>query len=140
MFRNSNGTVDTTLESYRAVMEGVAAVQKQSMMFALGWIEKQAEINLRMVEMMMGQARRQQEASRVLVEGSVRVFDELPHAASTDAEERSLPIDRYDRLSIEEISTRLEQLDARGVEELKNYEVRHKNRLLLLERLDRALV
>ena len=140
MFRSTSGTIDTTLKSYRAVMDGVAVVQKQSMMFALDWIEKQAEINLRMVEMMVGQARSQQEASRVLVEGSVRVLDELPHAASTDAEERSLPIDRYDRLSIEEICTRLEQLDAREVEELKVYEIRHKNRDLLLERLDRALV
>lgn len=132
MSRSSSGTVDTTLKSYRAVIDGVAAVQRQSMMFALGWIEdsfimfeKQAEINLRMAEMIVEQA---------------RVFDDLPHAAGTDAEELSLPIDSYDRLSIEEIGTRLVQLDAREVEELKDYEVRHKNRRLLLERLDRALV
>lgn len=141
MARNSSGAVDTTFKSYQAVIDGVAAVQKKSMMLALGMVEdtfsvfeRQAEINLRMMEMLVEQASRQGEVSRALVKGGM--FD-LPR---TDVGERCLPIEDYDRLSVEEIGPRLEQLDARGVEELKDYEMRHKNRRPLLERLDRALV
>ena len=119
------GRVDTALKSYLAVLDGVTAIQKQNMLLALGWIEdsfimfeKQAEINLRLLGIMTEQARRQQE--------------------TTDRD--VLPIEDYDRLSVEEICPRLEQLDAREVEDLRAYEQRHKNRGLLLERLDRALV
>lgn len=118
MFSDETNVVDTTLKSYEAVMDTLAAVQKQNMMLAVGWIEgsfriwqKQAEFNLRMAEAVL----------------------ERP-------EEHSPPIDGYDRLSVEEISPRLEQLDAREIEELKVYEKRHKNRGTLVERLDRALV
>lgn len=101
-------------------MISLAAVQKQNMIPGVGWFEgsfrmlrMQAEFNLRMAE---------------------------KWRAKTDGVEQCPPIDGYDRLSVEEISPRLEQLDARGIEELKAYERRHKNRGMLVERLDRALV
>lgn len=120
LLRGGNEVVGTTLKSYEAVMDSLAAVQKQNMLFGMGWIEgsfrmlqMQAEFNLRMAETVAGRA---------------------------DGVEQSPPIDGYDRLSVEEISPRLEQLDARGIEELKVYEKRHKNRGMLVEKLDRALV
>ena len=147
VLRGGNEVVGTTLKSYEAFMNTLAAVQKQNMMLGVGWIEgsfrmlqMQAEFNMRTAEMMVEQARRQQGASRSLVEGSAGVFDEIPRVASTDGGERSLLVEEYDRLNVEEISTRLEKLDAREVEELRDHEWRHKNRGPVLERLDRALV
>ena len=122
MLRGGNEVVGTTLKSYEAVMNSLAVVQKQNMMLGVGWFEgsfrmlqMQAEFNMRMAETVAGRAR-------------------------TDGVEQSPPIDGYDRLSVEEISPRLEHLDARGIEELKVYEKRHKNRGMLVEKLDRALV
>jgi hypothetical protein len=45
-----------------------------------------------------------------------------------------------DRLSVEEISRRLEKLSSREITKLKAYEERHKKHSSLLERFDRALV
>jgi hypothetical protein len=51
-----------------------------------------------------------------------------------------LPVDDYNRLSVEDISRRLEKLGSGEITKLKAYEERHKNRSSLLERFDRALV
>lgn len=152
MTRENGGTNGATGRSYRSLMEGVAAAQARNMEFVLGWIGgsvkmlgSQAEIGLRMMETVAEQTRKQQEVSRALVEGAVKTFAGLSqaplvHEAGADRNGRSLPIDDYDRLSVGEISSRLGRLTAREVEELKAYEKRHKNRVTLLERLDRALV
>jgi hypothetical protein len=55
-------------------------------------------------------------------------------------EEKSLPIEDYDQLSVEEVSRRLEGLSSGKIETLKDYEQQHKKRQTLLERLDRVLV
>lgn len=51
-----------------------------------------------------------------------------------------LPIENYDRLTVEEITDRLSELDAGEVEELKAYEKSNKNRATLVERFDRSLI
>ena len=51
-----------------------------------------------------------------------------------------MPVEDYDRLSIEEISRRLKKLSSDEIMKLKAYEEGHKNRASLLERFDRALV
>ncbi|HET7480438.1 MAG TPA: hypothetical protein VFJ72_13080 [Rubrobacteraceae bacterium] len=138
--------------SYEAFVDGVAAAQARNMNFALGWIgsstemlKAQAEINLRVMEAVAEQSRRQREVSRTLVEESVRTFVDfaygpLPGTAEPEAGgDENLPIDDFDRLTVEEIGSRLRGLDAREVEEIKTYEKRHKNRAMLMERLERAL-
>lgn len=140
-------------KTYEIFLDAVAAAQAQNMKFALGWIggsvemlKTQAEINLRVLEAVTEQSRRQQEVSRTLVSESVKTFVDLsylplPHAAELETDGNgSLPIEDFDRLSVKEITPRLRELDAREVEEIKGYEKRHKNRAVILERLDRALV
>ncbi|HEX2728440.1 MAG TPA: hypothetical protein VHM16_01725 [Rubrobacteraceae bacterium] len=146
---------ETAHKTYEAFLDAVAAGQAQNVKLALGWIggsvemlKTQAEINLRVLEAVTEQSRRQQEVSRTLVSESVKTFVDLsylPHAAEPVAEPEtegngSLPIEDFDRLSVEEIIRRLRELDAREVEEIKTYEKRHKNRAVILERLDRTLV
>ena len=144
-------------KTYETFLDAIAAAQAQNMKLAFGWIgssvemfKTQAEINLRVLEAVTEQSRRQQEVSRTLVSESVKTFVDLsypplPHAAEPVAEPEtdgngSLPIEDFDRLSVEEIIRRLRGLDAREVEEIKTYEKRHKSREVILERLDRALV
>lgn len=50
-----------------------------------------------------------------------------------------LPISNYDNLSIEEVSKELDSLSVDEIEELKDYEKRHKNRQTLIKEFDRRL-
>ena len=51
-----------------------------------------------------------------------------------------LPFESYDELTAENVSEKIENLDALEVRAVRSYERRHKNRGELLERLDRSLV
>lgn len=69
--------------------------------------------------------------------GSFGVYGKLAGAAPRD---ERLPVEGYDRLSVEEISRGPGPLDAAEVGRLKRYEGRHENRAALMERFDRSLV
>ncbi len=51
-----------------------------------------------------------------------------------------LPLENYDKLTAEDVSRKIEDLGALGVQAVHSYERRHKNRAELLERLDSSLV
>lgn len=51
-----------------------------------------------------------------------------------------LPLENYDELTTEDVSEKIEYLDALEVRAVRSYERRHKNRGELLERLDRSLI
>lgn len=83
-----------------------------------------------------------------MLEGPFRAYASLLHApipsprngSSADDEDPDLSIEDYDRLSTTEITSRLEELSADEVEEMKAYETKNKNRGALVERFDRSLV
>lgn len=50
------------------------------------------------------------------------------------------PLENYDALTVEEVSERIGDLGALEVRAVRSYEERHKNRLELLERLDRSMI
>lgn len=54
-------------------------------------------------------------------------------------ESQGPPISYYDELSVEEIEKKLKGLSRDGMEQVRSYEKRHKNRKTLLERLDSKL-
>jgi hypothetical protein len=49
------------------------------------------------------------------------------------------PIERYDELTVEEVSARLDALSTEDLREVRDYEERTKNRETLLEQLDRRI-
>jgi hypothetical protein len=130
---------EATLGSWEAVVDAAARQQERAARFALGWIEKsigmlkeQAEANVRLMKTLTEQSEKQAEALRILTSESTEVltellFSPLPSSRqevevaqeaprSKDAREdggRS-PVEDYDRLSIEEISRRLEGLSPSG--------------------------
>lgn len=163
-----NGSVErlaeATLGSWEAVADAVARQQEWAARFALGWTEEsigmlkgQAEANLRLAETLREQSEKQAEALQILMRESTVAWVDLLFAsvlgsgeaagasegsARREAREdgRRLPVEDYDRLSVEEISRRLEGLTADEVRELKTYERAHKKRASLLEQFDSALV
>jgi len=52
---------------------------------------------------------------------------------SSDAE---LPLENYDKLNANEVTDRIEKLSVQGIEHLREYEARNKNRRTVLERMD----
>ena len=114
----------------------------------------QMETNRRIVEAMAKQFQKQWEVSQALVEASIKAYIDPFYAPILYAPNSSysrdghgsgdkdpeLPIEDYDRLSVKEISSRLKELGAIEIEELRAYEKRNKNRRTLLERFDRSLV
>lgn len=104
--------------------------------------ERQAEINRGVMQALAEYSEKQQEILRTLVRGSVGAGFAFPFkdASGGAPESQELPVKDYDRLSAEEISRRLKNLEAHQIERLKTYERRHKNRRSVLERLDRSLV
>lgn len=131
----------TALGSYQAAVSGVMAAQESYVRFAWGWIE---------------QSQKQQEAFQALAEESFRFYtglfytavpsppsvspDVSPDVSRNGGEEPELPIEDYDRLTVEEVVGNLGELNAVEVKQVKAHERQHKNRATLIERLDRSLV
>lgn len=115
------------LESYQAVVSATVAIQELHMKLAWGLLEH---------------SRKQQEAFLTLAGESIRAYTSpLPSPRSeVRSGDGELPVEDYDRLSVEEVNRRLKELDAGEVEELKAYEKSNKNRPDLVERFDRSLV
>lgn len=62
--------------------------------------------------------------------------------AAAETEDRTggdLPIADYDSLNVREVSSRLDDLSAEEIEQLRDYEAENKNRRTLIERLDAKL-
>jgi Protein of unknown function (DUF2795) len=52
---------------------------------------------------------------------------------------QQVPIDRYDELTVDEVTSRLEGLDPEELQAVRSYEGEHKNRKTLLKAVDRRL-
>ncbi len=59
---------------------------------------------------------------------------------STNCTGGELPLENYDKLTAEDVSRKIKDLGALGVQAVHSYERHHKNRAELLERLDCSLV
>ncbi len=113
---------------------------------AAGLLASQAEAGRFAARVLVEQAERQREAYRLLIEESSRAYAVFPGGPEPDGQEgeadrgQDLPIEGYDRLAVEDVDRRLGGLNAREVTQLRAYEKQHRNRLAMLERLDRSLV
>lgn len=117
-------------ESLRALAEGTLAVQQQNAKLYRDWAELSSAV--------VG------ESVRMCVALSWAPFTYAmpePRGAEKGVEEHpDLPVPDYDRLDVDEVVRRLEGLTASEVERLETYEKHHKNRPVLVERMDRSLV
>ena len=53
--------------------------------------------------------------------------------------DQNLPIERYDHLTVKQITAKLEGLSAEEVDRIETYEKKHHNRVTLLQNIERRL-
>jgi hypothetical protein len=85
---------------------------------------------------------REREVAARIVNKQRAAYGETRDARAKDragmSPDRGLPIDDYDRLTVDGIWRRLRTLEPAEIRRVRSYERRHKNRSTLLEALDRA--
>jgi hypothetical protein len=54
----------------------------------------------------------------------------------SQSSDQVLPLENYDKLNANEVTDRIEKLEAQDIERLREYEARNKNRRTVLERMD----
>src|SRR5215204_1928909 len=89
------------------------------------------------------QAQEQQQSFQQMTQEVVSTYSELFNIPISYAKEgfkdAQFPIEGYDELNVEEITTRLGSLSAEELREIRDYEERNKNRDTILEQLDRRI-
>ena len=162
----SEQLVEATWETYKTLVNHTLSLQQRNARFVREMVDdsieelrRQAERNQTMTCELLELAESQREAFREFVEASVLeaytnfLFapftplsyyrEEMRLAAPESGGRRSngrLPIDDYDRLTVREVSERLEDLSEQEIRIIRSYEQQHKNREILLRQLDRRLV
>lgn len=154
----------TTWQSYRAAMEKAFALQEQTLDFVRSLLEApvealrtQAKSNRATLDELAEQSRKQQEALESLVRESANTYMNLlqapfayyqeimeamtapwtsPRGSSEGREGDSVPLANYDSLNVREVSDKLDELGTEEIKQLRDYEVRNKNRKTLVERLN----
>ena len=85
---------------------------------------------------------REEEVASRIVNKQRAEYGETQEAREKDRKgqspDRDLPIADYDRLTVDEVTARLEDLSRQEVEKVRQYERSHKDRKTLLEALDRV--
>jgi len=67
------------------------------------------------------------------ISSSPSTAESTQRSQSSDEE---LPLENYDKLNANEVTDRIEKLDAQDIERLREYEARNKNRRSVLERME----
>lgn len=86
---------------------------------------------------------REEEVAARIVNKQRRQFGETAAEKQKDregkTEDRGLPLDGYQHMTIPQILARADELSAAEIRKIRSHEIRHKNRKGLLEKLDRLL-
>jgi len=89
------------------------------------------------------QAQQQQQAFQQMTQDVVSTYSELFNIPISYAQEglrdARFPIEGYDELTVEEVTSRLDSLSAEELREVRDYEERNKIRETILEQLDRRI-
>jgi hypothetical protein len=147
----------TTRDSFETVVDHTVGLQERNVRFAQGLVDRsirelrsQAESNRAMTQELVERAEQQRGALQTLTQESVDAYMDLVYAPFSYYREGlrlvesginggGFPIPGYDELNVGEISSRLDNLSAAQIRELREYEKRNKNRETLIEQFDRKL-
>ena len=130
MNRTAERLARVNQESLRALAEGALAFQRQNAKLYRDWAELSSAMVGESVRMCFALSR---------APFSYAPADPLGPGGNGE-QDPDLPVPDYDRLDVDEVVRRLEGLTASEVEKLEEYEKHHKNRPVLVERMDRSLV
>lgn len=81
---------------------------------------------------------REQEVAARIVNKQRRQYGETKEAHERDAE-RPSPLPDYQKLTIRQVERKMEDLSAAEIRKIRTYEAQHKNRKVLLAKIDRRL-
>jgi len=121
-------------------LSGQAEQQQQTLQqTAQQWMEQAQQQQ----QTFQQQAQEQQQSFQQMTQEVVSTYSELFNIPISYAKEgfkdAQFPIESYDELNVEEITTRLGSLSAEELREIRDYEERNKNRDTILEQLDRRI-
>jgi predicted solute-binding protein len=89
------------------------------------------------------QAQEQQQSFQQMTQEVMSTYSQLFNIPLSYAQEglrdARFPIEGYDELTVEEVSSRLDALSAEDLREVRDYEERNKNRETVLEQLDHRI-
>ncbi|HWP49673.1 MAG TPA: hypothetical protein VNM22_21120 [Candidatus Limnocylindrales bacterium] len=83
---------------------------------------------------------REEEVAARIVNKQRREFKETKEASEEDKNDQldqELPIENYDRLTVQELTRKLGSLSEKELQEIEEYEKKHKNRKTALEAMER---
>jgi ElaB/YqjD/DUF883 family membrane-anchored ribosome-binding protein len=111
--------------------------------FLSGQAEQQQQTLQQTVQQWMEQAQQQQQSFQQMTQevlGSYSKLFEIPLSyAQEGLRSAQFPIERYDELTVEEISGRIGNLSIDDLRMVRDYEERNKSRETVLEQLDRRI-
>jgi ElaB/YqjD/DUF883 family membrane-anchored ribosome-binding protein len=111
--------------------------------FLSGQAEQQQQTLQQTVQQWMEQAQQQQQSFQQMTQevlGSYSKLFEIPFSyAQEGLRSAQFPIERYDELTVEEISGRIGNLSIDDLRMVRDYEERNKSRETVLEQLDRRI-
>jgi hypothetical protein len=137
---------ESSLRAYEELVKSIADAQEQAGTSSAEWVSAfgraQARFTRELAEALPSAARSLGERAEALAEAGARQARTVPGVAQAEAElrgavasERSLPIARYDELTVEEISERLPGLSQVELGKVDAYERKHKNRTTVHDKI-----
>jgi hypothetical protein len=108
-----------------------------------GQAEQQQQTLQQTAQQWMEQAKEQQQSFQQMTQEVLGSYSQLFNIPISNAKEglrdARFPIEGYDGLTVEEVTSRLGALSVEDLREVRDYEERTKNRETILEQLDRRI-
>jgi signal transduction histidine kinase len=145
--QNSQQIVQRMMDTYMQLLNtpgsylsGQAEQQQQTLQqTAQQWMEQAHQQQ----QTFQQQAQQQQQAFQQMTQEVLSTYTQLFNIPLSYAQEglrsAQFPIDGYDELTVEEVTGRLDKLNAEDLRMVRDYEERNKNRDTILEQLDRRI-
>jgi hypothetical protein len=128
------------LNTPSSYLSGQAEQQQQTLQqTAQQWMEQAQQQQ----QTFQQQAQQQQQSFQQMTQEVMSTYSKLFNIplsyAKEGMREAQFPIEGYDELTVEEVSSRLGALSSEDLREVRDYEERTKNRDTILEQLDRRI-
>jgi exonuclease VII large subunit len=121
-------------------LSGQAEQQQQTLQqTAQQWMEQAQEQQQSFQQQAQEQQQSFQQMTQELMSGYAEMFNIPVSYAKEGIRDAQFPIEGYDELTVEEVTSRLGSLSAEDLREVRDYEERNKVRETILEQLDRRI-
>jgi hypothetical protein len=121
-------------------LSGQAEQQQQTLQqTAQQWMEQAQTQQQTFQQQAQEQQQSFQQMTQEVMSGYAELFNIPISYAKEGLKDARFPIEGYEELTVEEVTSRLGSLSAEDLREVRDYEERNKNRETILEQLDRGI-